>query len=213
VPHRLLRLLTGAALGLGLVALGGAAHADEPLDLAGRSVVDTTGKAGDLAPVTAAIQALQQRAGISLAVVYVANFDDTDADEDSAWADKAATASDLTGDKDILLAVAIDQRQFLVSASSRSGLSDRQLTQAEDSDLRPALEQDDWTGAAVAYALAVGDLATGTSTGSVAAAHPLGFDWAGAAPWLAPLGVLVVAAIIWLVISLRLRYLRRQQAR
>ncbi len=99
VNRRLLRAAVGTTIGLGLLLGGGAAAfageprlpaatgpvlADEPtVDLGGASVVDTTGKAGDLTAAETAIDALKARAGLSLVVVYVANFDDSSADEDS----------------------------------------------------------------------------------------------------------------------------------
>jgi len=220
---------SGLALGLGLAfALlgGGAACAAGPadaalpapaveptVDLGGATVVDGTGRAGDLAPVEQAIAALEQRAGLALRVVYVSDFDDADADEDPAWADKEAAHLGIADPRTVLLAVAIDQRQKLVSVSAQAGLSDPQLSAAEDDDLIPALERSDWTGAAVAYARALGDLATGTSTGSAAALAPPGFDWAGAAPWLAPTAIIVLAIIGWIVVTIRIRILRRQRAR
>lgn len=214
--NRRLRTATGALLGLVLAAgLGGTALADEPdVDLGTAVAVDTTGKAGDLAPVERAIEALEQRADLRLRVVYVSTFDDSTADEDTGWADSEAEHLGIDDPRTILLAVAIDQRQKLISVSSQSGLSDQQLSAAEDDDLIPALEQSRWTEAAVAYALALGDLATGTSTGSAAAlAGPPGFDWAGAAPWLAPTGVIVLAIIGWIVVTLRIRQVRRRQGR
>jgi len=217
--HRPRRLTTiaGIALGVGLAVSGGAgaALADEPaVDLGSATAIDTTGKAGDLAPVETAIDSLHARAGLSLRVIYVSNFDDAASDMDPGWADSEASHLGIDDPKTVLLAVAIDQRQKLISVSAESGLTDQQLAAAEDDDLIPALEQSDWTGAAVAYARALGDLATGTATGSAAAlAPPPGFDWAAAAPWLAPTAVIVLAVLGWIVVTLRIQYLRRQRAR
>ncbi len=129
----------------------------------------------------------------------------------TAWANAAAVASDRTGPRDLLLAVAIGDRGYGVSVDQGVGLSDGQLSSAEDRDLLPRLQENDWPGAVIAYATALGDLATGTDTGSAAIHAAAGGD---AAAWLLPVvgsGLLVLLGGAFLFAWLRGR--RRNRLR
>lgn len=204
------RATAGVALGFLLAAAGAtSALAEEPLDLGVAAVSDRTGTVEGLAAVESAVDELRARAGLSLVVAYVEDFEDADPID---WANATAEATGIEDSRTLLLAVAVQQRQFGVSVARDSGLTDAQLDAAEQRDLLPRLEASDWSGAAVAYARALGDLATGEDTGSAAATQPAGVDWGAMAPILAPLGVIVLAAIIGIAVWLRTRQLRSRRS-
>ncbi len=158
-------------IGAGLLLVGGPAFAADPHDLGAEALVDQTQKGVDHAGILDALSGLESRAGISLTVVFVDDFGGSDP---IAWANATAVASGRTGPHDVLLAIAIGDRGYGVSVDQGVGLTDSQLSSAEDRDLLPRLQENDWPGAVVAYARALGDLATGQDTGSAAIHEPSG---------------------------------------
>ena len=82
-------------------------------------------------------------------MVYVDEFTGTSSDQD--WANETAIMSGL-GDRDILLAIATEERIYSVSVADAFPLTDDQLDDVAGSSLIPALRDDDWEGGAVAYA-------------------------------------------------------------
>ncbi len=208
-PLRAGILATAAAvIGAGLLLVGGPAFAADPHDLGAEALVDQTQKGVDHAGILDALSGLESRAGISLTVVFVDDFGGSDP---IAWANATAVASGRTGPHDVLLAIAIGDRGYGVSVDQGVGLTDSQLSSAEDRDLLPRLQENDWPGAVVAYARALGDLATGQDTGSAAIHEPSGGD---AAAWLLPVvgtGILVLVGGAFLIAWLRGR--RRDRLR
>ena len=99
--------------------------------------------------VREAIDRLYEERGTQLFVVYVDEFTGTSSDQD--WANETAITSGL-GDRDILLAIATDERIYSVSVADAFPLSDDQLADVAGDTLIPALRDDDWAGGAVAYA-------------------------------------------------------------
>lgn len=136
---------------------------------------------------------LAERSGIDLWVVYVDDFEGQTA---QAWADDVAIENGLGVDQ-YLLAIAVADRQYYVSAPMDGPLSDDQLLALED-ELRPVLSADDWAGA-IDTAAAEIEEARGVSDGGSGSGSFL--------PWL--IGLLVVAGVI-VVIVLVVRSRRKQ---
>src|SRR3954469_9154696 len=126
MPGRLAAVLV---LSAGMLALASPALADDPVDLSGEYVLDTVGAiSGDETEVTAALDDLYERARIQLFVVYVSSFDNPSNAVD--WADETALQNNL-GTNDLLLAVAVDDRQYAISIDPAFTLSDSQLDTVE----------------------------------------------------------------------------------
>lgn len=147
----------GAATALlaGLVLLGAplAAHAEDPVDLGGAYVLDTVGAlSGDEPRVQAALDSLYGSASIQLFVVYVDRF--SSPGDPVAWADLTADRNGL-GMNDLLLAVAIDDRQYALSVAPDSPLSNSQIDSVERA-IEDQLRNDQWANAAIAGAQALG---------------------------------------------------------
>ena len=143
-------LVLAALLGGSLLVGAGPAHAAEPLDIGGAYVLDDAGVLGDEAPrVEAALESLFDEIGAPLVVVIVDTFE---APQNGAeWADAAAIASGL-GERDALLAIAVDDRAFGISPGLDFPVSDDALASAEAEALIPALRDDRWADGIVAYA-------------------------------------------------------------
>ena len=146
------RIVLGAAVALALAVLApAAAHADEPVDLAGAYVLDNSDvlSAADEARVEESLDRLYTDTGMQLFVVYVDRFDGAaSADE---WGDDSALLSGL-GDKDALLSIATDDREYGVSVTEAFPLSTGDLADIEENALIPQLRNDQWADAAVAFA-------------------------------------------------------------
>jgi chromosome segregation ATPase len=148
-------LLAAAALALLGPAPAIATPADDPVDLGGAYVLDRSGVlGGDTAAVREAIDQLFEERGIQLFVVYVDTFTGTSSDQD--WANETAISSGL-GDRDILLAIATEERIYSVSVADAFPLTDDQLADVATNSLIPGLRDDDWEGGAVAYADGLSD--------------------------------------------------------
>jgi len=146
------RIVLGAALALALAVLApAAAHADEPVDLAGAYVLDSSDvlSASDESRVEDSLDRLYADTGMQLFVVYVDRFDG--AASADAWGDESAIRSGL-GDKDALLSIATDDREYGVSVAEAFPLSTGDLADIEENALIPQLRDDQWADAAVAFA-------------------------------------------------------------
>ncbi len=146
-----------AAAVLALLAPGPvrAAPADDPVDLGGAYVLDRAGVLdGDTTAVREGIDRLFEERGIQLFVVYVDAFTGTSSDQD--WANETAIMSGL-GDRDILLAIATEERIYSVSVADAFPLTDDQLADVATNSLIPGLRDDDWEGGVVAYAGGLSD--------------------------------------------------------
>ncbi len=159
------RLSTLVAVLVALLLAGApGALADQPSRLADRvtdraGVLDAAGKA----EVTAAVDQLKSAKGTDLFVVYVRSFDGAGG---QAWADKAATLSQL-GAQDVLLAVATQDRAYGFSIADGFPLSQSATDAVITKDVEPRLSGGDWAGAAVALAdgLRTGGSAAGSGGG------------------------------------------------
>jgi uncharacterized membrane protein YgcG len=153
------RLGAVLALSAGMLVLSApAVHADDPVDLGGAYVLDTVGAiSGDQAAVAEALDSLYDRARIQLFVVYVDSF--TNPFDAFDWADRTAVQNNF-GSNDVLLAVAIGERNYALSAASDFSLTDAQLDTV-DAAIEERLRDDDWSGAAIAGAKSLEAEATG----------------------------------------------------
>ena len=175
------------------------ASATDPVDLAGRYVVDDAGvlDAAGLQQVQDAVDELATEQGVNLFVVYTDSF--TNPSDRQAWTDEVASINQF-GRNDVLLAVAVDDRVYQLSVDSSFALDDDQLSSIETDDIVPQLRDSDWAGAGVAAADGIsrelgGD---GVAGGSGHAQEGLGiggFIWVIAA-------VIIVAGLAVLVIVL-----------
>lgn len=129
--------------------LAGSAFAAPPLKLDSGMVTDDADVLGsDLSAVEAALDTLESEHGIQLFVVYVETFDGYDAQE---WAHETASINGL-GLNDVLLAVAVLDREYAWSVDGDFPLSDAELDEVAAEWVEPALSDDDWGAAAVAAA-------------------------------------------------------------
>ena len=153
------RLWAGLALAAGsLLLLTPAAHAEDPVDLRGAYVLDTVGAiTGDEEAVQAALDSLYERSRIQLFVVYVDTFTGA---ADGDWATQTAIQNGL-GSSDMLLAVAIQDRNFEISVADDFTLNDAQLSRVESDFLIPLLRDDRWAEAVIAAADGYAAEATG----------------------------------------------------
>ncbi len=156
----------GAALALSsalLLGVSAPALAAPPVDLAGAYVVDETGVlGGDLSRVESAIDRLFEASGAGLYVIVVDRFEGS-ADA-LAWADESAAISGL-GDRDALLAIAVDDREYATSVGVAFPATDAQLASAETDALIPELRNDNWAAGIIAYADSLTAASGGGSSG------------------------------------------------
>jgi uncharacterized membrane protein YgcG len=180
------------ALSVGLLALASSpALAQDPVDLEGNYVRDTTGVvAGDEQRIQDAIDTLYDRARIQLFVVYVDTF--TGAAEGD-WANSTAVLNGL-GESDILLAIATEDRNFEVSVDADFTLTDEQLARVETDFLIPQLREDNWAEAAIAAAQGYEAEATGV-VGPNVPATPADPGGTGGLPILPILGGVAVVGV------------------
>lgn len=165
------RLLASIALGslLGFAVLLGAAgtaSAEPPSRLA-TEITDTVQAldAGGRADVEAAIDDLYGSSQLRLWVTYVADFDGLSPEQ---WAVSTAGASDF-GPRDVLLAVAtVDRAYYLGVNTSLSQVSASEQENIRVNDVEPALREEDWSGAAIAAAVALEEAYSSSGGGSSA---------------------------------------------
>lgn len=196
------RLGAVLALSAGMLLVSApAAQAESPVDLDGAYILDTVGVVGgDEARVLDALDALYERAGIQLFVVYVDRFTGA---ADGDWATQTAIENGL-GTSDILLAIATVDRNFEVSVADDSPLTDAQLATVESDYLIPQLRDDNWAQAAIDAAEGYGDVATG-SGGDPDTAPVGGDDEAGGGIPVLPIvgGIAVIGVGALVVIRAR----------
>ncbi len=185
------RRLLAAAAALALV-LGGAPTAavgSEPVDLAGAYVLDETGVLdGQIERIEDELDALIEAEGASLFIVVTDRFDGTATPAD--WADRSAVVSGL-GDRDALLAIAVDERSYAYSVGAEWPIDDAALERAETEALLPALRTDAYADGIVAFSASL--RGEGAS--------------AGGGPPIVPLllGAVVIGIVVWLIVRARRR--------
>lgn len=190
----LARLGTIAALALAAaLALPAAAHAEDPFPLEGAYVVDDVGVlAGEAPEVKEALDALADE-GVQLFVVIVDSF--TGVSVDDSWAHEMASINRF-GDRDILFAIAVADRNFDVSYPAGFVLTESQTDDIEGDHAIPRLRVDDYAGAIIGYAEAMrAQLAPGTEDPTTSPTTPAGEETgSGGIPISWPLvgGVVIV---------------------
>lgn len=159
---------------------------------------DITDRAGALggreADVQAALDALADETPYQLFVVFVDSFDDADPFD---WAAETAIDSGM-GVDDVLLAVAVEDRQYAISVDDAIPLTDAQLQAIDSERVEPRLSADDWAGAAIGAADGLRDAAGGGTGGGAAGGG--GFSL---------LPVLLVGGLLVVVVVLVVRSRRR----
>ncbi|MFQ1003301.1 TPM domain-containing protein [Modestobacter sp. SSW1-42] len=198
---RLARLLAVLLALAAALLMTGTAHAEQPVRLT-QPVTDPAGVVGDTAAAEDAIERLRAQEGIRLYAVFVDTFDGLDRQD---WADATAETSGLGADG-VVFAVAVDPsvRSYAVSLDQRSPISDAQLRDVLGSDVQPALESSDWSGAVVALADGLaGGGGSATGTGSAGASSSGGGG--GGAALAVVAGVAVVGGGGYLLVRNRRR--------
>ncbi|PPH92006.1 TPM domain-containing protein [Rathayibacter sp. AY1D5] len=177
-----------------------AATAESPVSFSSSTVLDSVGvlSSGETAEIEQASRALYDQHRVQLFVAFVDSF--TDPSDRAAWADETATRNGL-GTDDVLLAVAVDARQYQVSVAQGFALDDAQVSSLQSDDIEPRLADGDWAGAAVAAADGIGQRLDAPSAG-----ESLGSGL------LIALGVLAALVVIGLVVLLLVRRARKRRA-
>jgi len=176
----LVRSLSATLLSAFLLLLLSAspASADRPIDVDG-SITDNAGVLGSEKPrVEKALKEFTNKTGFQLFVVYVKSFEGMSGPD---WADQTATKSGL-GTTDILLAVATDEGRYGIAVPTEHAISDEDFTRVEVNDIRPALQQSDFPGAAIAAA-------EGYTEAAEDSGFPFGFI-------VLPIGVFVAGIVV-----------------
>ena len=188
-----------AAVALVVVPAAGAA-AEPPATLGSSVVLDSAGvlDSAEIADIEAASAQLYQEHGVQLFVAYVDTFTGTSGD--ARWSDATADLNGL-GTDDVLLAVAVEARQYQVSVADDFALDAGQVSALETDDIEPQLVDGDWAGAAVAAAQGIG-----TRLDAPSAGETLGSGLLITLALLA--GLVVVGVIVWLLV----RRARRRKA-
>ena len=162
--HRLLARagLLACASAIALASgLAGSGMAEAPLRAADQITDPIRALGGDEGQVREALDRLREDDGTQLFVVFVSSFDGQDG---QTWADQSALLSQL-GSRDVLLAVAVDDRAYGYSVAEEFPLSDDDLAELTSTDVEPLLSDQDWGGAAIAMADGLRD--GGSSSGGV----------------------------------------------
>lgn len=133
---------------------------------------------------------LYKATGADLFVMFVDSF--TDPTSPQQWANRVAQDNGL-GVKQYLLAIAVDTRQYYLSADDSGPLTGAQVAQIE-ADIKPQLTQGDWIGAADTAAQSIQELLAPAAP-ATAVAGPS----AGSIVLIAVVLLAGVALSIWLI--------------
>ncbi|MHC2185232.1 putative membrane protein YgcG [Rathayibacter agropyri] len=193
-------LLITAALAL---APATAAVAEAPVAFSSSPVLDSAGvlTPAETAEVEQAASALYDRHRVQLFVAFVDSF--TNPADRAAWADETATRNGL-GTDDVLLAVAVDARQYQVSVAQGFALNESQVSSLQTNDIEPRLAASDWAGAALAAAEGIGQRLDAPTAGEA-----LGSGLLIALAVVA--GLAVIGVVVWLLVR-RSRRRRAEEA-
>lgn len=175
-------------------AVPGSARAEAPtrMDTYVVDSADALGAAGS-AEVRAAVDRLYTDHQVRLWVNYVGDFAGL---SPRSWAAQTAERSGF-GDRDLLLAVAVDDRAYAFDGELPGGVSESELDRILTSDVEPALRDSRWADAGVAAADGLGSAMSGGGVGLM--------------PVLI-IGALIVCAVAALVAFTRVRRRRRERA-
>jgi uncharacterized membrane protein YgcG len=175
------------------------AFADPPFGPTAQ-VTDRVGalNANQLTSVQSALSSLYARDRVKLFVTYVQDFSGT---SPTSWADQSATLAGM-GQRDVLLGIATQARQYAVSTDTGFSLSSKQLDDVAATAIEPALRESDWAGAAIgaangyAAALAGQPIPAPTITPGNAAAGAKSSSSVGGVVF----GIIVVVALLGLIV-------------
>ncbi|MCS6558995.1 TPM domain-containing protein [Curtobacterium flaccumfaciens] len=185
-----------AALVAMLIVLAPAAtaHATAPVDLGGAYVLDEADAltASQQSKVEQAVQDLYAETQTQLYVVFVPSF--TDPTDHTEWGRAVLEQNQIDSDG-ILLSVAVTERNYDVQQTNETAISESDVQNAVDDSLLPRLKQDDWSGAAVAFA-----------DGLTQSQAPVDLTWL----WI--LLLVVVVGLVVVVLVIRTRNKRRTAA-
>jgi uncharacterized membrane protein YgcG len=185
-----------AALVAMLIVLAPAAtaHATAPVDLGGAYVLDEADAltASQQSKVEQAVQDLYSETQTQLFVVFVPSF--TDPTDHTEWGRAVMEQNQIDSDG-ILLSVAVTERNYDVQQTNETAISESDVQNAVDDSLLPRLKQDDWSGAAVAFA-----------DGLTQSQAPVDLTWL----WI--LLLVVVVGLVVVVLVIRTRNKRRTAA-
>ncbi|WP_181422632.1 TPM domain-containing protein [Curtobacterium sp. MCLR17_043] len=185
-----------AALVAMLIVLAPAAtaHATAPVDLGGAYVLDEADAltASQQSKVEQAVQDLYAETQTQLYVVFVPSF--TDPTDHTEWGRAVLEQNQIDSDG-ILLSVAVTERNYDVQQTNETAISSSDVQNAVDDSLLPRLKQDDWSGAAVAFA-----------DGLTQSQAPVDLTWL----WI--LLLVVVVGLVVVVLVIRTRNKRRTAA-
>ncbi|WP_040865650.1 TPM domain-containing protein [Nocardia exalbida] len=146
----LVRLLATSVLLAAIALLGVPQSAAEPPSRMNTYVVDSAGALdqGQLDRVRGAVDRLYADQQIRLWVVYVRGFDGLDPQK---WAQRTASISGFGG-RDLLLAVATEDRAYWLEGELPGGVSDSELDSMLMGEVEPALRDGRWADAGIATA-------------------------------------------------------------
>jgi chromosome segregation ATPase len=156
------RALIGAVIAA-LVVLCAPDALAEPPSRMGPQVVDSAGvlSASDEGQVLDAVDTLYSDHQVKLWVVYVRDFASMAPRE---WADRTSTLSGFS-DRDLLLAVAVDDRGYWLHGTLPEGVSDSELDSLLAGSVEPALREQKWAQAAIDTAEGIGAAMRGGGVG------------------------------------------------
>ncbi|WP_433756442.1 TPM domain-containing protein [Nocardia sp. CA-135398] len=151
-PIRRIRWVAAVVVSVAFLCValaGGTVSAEPPLRM-GTYVVDSAQALdqGQLDRVTAAVGDLYADQQMRLWVVYVHDFNGM---SPQGWADRTATMSGFGG-RDLLLAIATEDRAYWFKGELPSSVSDSELDSVLTRDVEPALHNGRWADAGVAMA-------------------------------------------------------------
>ncbi|TCJ93583.1 TPM domain-containing protein [Nocardia alba] len=171
------RALIGTVVAV-LVVLCSPSAVAEPPSRMGPQVVDSAGvlSSGEESQVLEAVDTLYRDHQVKLWVIYVRDFASM-APQD--WAARTATLSGFS-DRDLLLAVAVEDRGYWLDGTLPDGVSDAELDSLLAGSVEPDLREQKWAKAAVDTAEGIGSAMRG-----------------GGVPW----GVLVLLAVAVIVVA------------
>lgn len=190
---------------LAMIAAGpaGAAWATDPLPLGAGYVLDDADvlTAAEEAQAQQRLEQLRSDTGVDLWVVFIDTFSGASGPED--WANTVAEQNGL-GPTQYLLAVAVEGRQYYLSADSAGPLSNEQILTIEQQRIQPPLRELDWMGAVDGAAAGITDAAGG---GSGAGGGAEG----GANGFLIGLLVVVIIAVAIVIVVIVVRSRRKSK--
>ncbi|MGN6744111.1 MAG: TPM domain-containing protein [Amnibacterium sp.] len=198
---RLRRITAGLVLGV-LLTVGGAsaAEAASPVDTGGASVVDQANvlSAAQASTARTAVDQVSNDTSTRLTVVFVDTFSDPANDQD--WAIASAQRSGL-GTGDLLVAIAVQSRQYGYARSNDYPLSNSDIQSLITSDLKPGLARSQWADATVSFAKALDSRLSGSASGTSSGPR-------GASVFL----TLFLVVVLIIVVVIVVRVLRRRSA-